>query len=158
MSEGDGARGLVIGIGNALRGDDAVGLLAARRARELAGPGVEVLELEGEPVDLIGAWQGAAAVTVLDGVRSGAEPGAVVVHDASTPLPPTLTAASTHALGLAEAIELARSLGRLPGRLVVIGVEILDVSPGAPITPAVRAAVDQAAAEALAFLSRPART
>ena len=32
----------VIGIGNPLRGDDAVGLLAARRVRELADPEVEV--------------------------------------------------------------------------------------------------------------------
>ena len=32
-------------------------------------------------------------------------------------------ASSTHALGLADAVELARSLGRLPQRVVVYGIE-----------------------------------
>lgn len=147
----------LIGVGNALRGDDAVGLLAARRARELAAEAVEVLELEGEPLDLIAAWEGADAVAVVDAVRSGAEPGTIVTHDAGgSPLPTALAAASTHALGLAEAIELGRSLGRLPKRLVIVGVEAADLAPGAPPTPAVAEAADAAAREALAALAPPA--
>ena len=68
----------VIGIGNPLRGDDAIGLLVARRVRELAGPEVEVMELEGEPARLIDAWQGAALVVVVDAVKSGAAEGSVI--------------------------------------------------------------------------------
>lgn len=147
----------LIGIGNALRGDDAAGLLAARRARALAGDEVEVLELEGEPLDLIGAWEGAQAVVVVDAVQSGAEPGTIVTHDAgASPLPRALATASTHTLGLVEAVELGRSLGRLPRRLVIVGVEAGDVTPGAPPTPAVAAAVETAAAEALAALAESA--
>ena len=79
----------VIGIGNPLRGDDAVGLLVARRVRELAGPEVEVMELEGEPSRLIDAWQGARLVVVVDAVKSGAAEGAVMRFDATAePLPP----------------------------------------------------------------------
>ena len=149
-----GAR--LIGLGNAIRGDDAVGLLVARRARQIAGDDVEVLELEGEPLDLIGAWESAGAVVVVDAVRSGAQPGTIVTHDVlASPLPAGLAAASTHALGLAEAVELARSLGRLPERLVIVGVEAADLTPGAPPTAPVAAAVGAAAAQALATLSAP---
>ena len=65
----------VIGIGNPLRGDDAIGLLVARRVRELADPEVEVMELEGEPARLIDAWQGAGLAVVVDAVKTGAPAG-----------------------------------------------------------------------------------
>jgi hydrogenase maturation protease len=139
----------VIGIGNPLRGDDAVGLLVARRVRELAHPEVEVVELEGEPARLIDAWQGARLVVVVDAVKSDAQEGAVMRFDATAgPLPPSLSATSTHALGLGDAVEIARALDRLPERLIVFGVEGTRFQPGSDLSPAVAAAV-QAVAEAV---------
>ncbi len=155
-------RRLLIGLGNPLRGDDAAGLLVARQVRrQLAGaqrpPGadtVEILELEGEPVDLIEAWEGAAAVVLADAVASGVAPGTIHRLDAGAePLPAALAGPSTHALGLAEAIELARALDRLPPRLVVLGIEGARFDPGAAPTRAITAAVAQAAARALQELS-----
>ncbi len=135
----------VIGIGNPLRGDDAAGLLVARRVRDLAAPGVEVVELEGEPGRLIDAWEEAALVVVVDAVRSGGEEGSVVRFDATAgPLPAAVGASSTHALGLGDAVEIARALGRLPARLVVYGIEGARFEPGAGLSPAVAAAVDAA--------------
>jgi hydrogenase maturation protease len=139
----------VIGIGNPLRGDDAVGLLAVRRVRELADPEVEVVELEGEPARLIDAWQGARLAVVVDAVKSDAPGGAVVRFDATAgPLPPSLSATSTHALGLGDAVEIARALDRLPERLIVFGVEGTRFQAGSDPSPAVAAAV-QAVAEAV---------
>jgi hydrogenase maturation protease len=139
----------VIGIGNPLRGDDAVGLLAARRVRELADPEVEVMELEGEPARLIDAWQGARLAVVVDAVKSDAPGGAVMRFDATAgPLPPSLSATSTHALGLGDAVEIARALDRLPERLIVFGVEGTRFQAGSDLSPAVAAAV-QAVAEAV---------
>jgi len=48
---------------------------------------------------------------------------------------------STHGLGLAEAIELARALGALPPRCVVYAIEGASFEAGAPLTPAVSDAV-----------------
>ena len=136
---------LVLGIGNAWQGDDAAGLTVAQRIRERVPPGVEVRELEGEPVSLVDAWNGAEEVFVVDAVRSGSPPGMVHRIDASTaPLPATLSAASTHTLGVGEAIELARALGRLPARLVLYGIEAESIAAGAELTPSVAAAVDEA--------------
>jgi hydrogenase maturation protease len=136
----------VIGIGNPLRGDDAIGLLVARRVRELVDPEVEVMELEGEPARLIDAWQGAGLAVVVDALKSDAPEGAVVRFDATAdPLPPSVSASSTHALGLEEAIEIARVLDRLPEHLVVFGIQGSRFQAGSDLSPAVAAAIEPAA-------------
>ena len=58
---------LVIGLGNAARGDDAAGLIAARR---LGG-----VEHEGDPLALLDLWDGADCAVVIDAVSSGVEAG-----------------------------------------------------------------------------------
>jgi hydrogenase maturation protease len=127
----------VIGIGNRWRGDDGAGLEAAGR---LGG-----VELEGEPIRIVDALGDADEVVIVDAVSSDAAPGAVHVFDAgSEPLPVELFGSpSTHALGLAEAIEIARSLGRLPTRLRVYGIEGAQFGHGRGLSPEVEAAVDR---------------
>ncbi len=140
----------VIGIGNPLRGDDAAGLAVARRVRELAGDDVEVRELEGEPTRLIEAWRDAASAVVVDAASSGSAPGTVMRFDATKgPLPPSLSATSTHALGLGDAVEIARALGRLPPQLIVYAIEGASFGAGEELTPAVAEAIEAAAIAAL---------
>jgi hydrogenase maturation protease len=140
MSSEPESRVVVIGIGSSTRGDDAAGLLAARR--------LDAFEHEGDPLGLLDVWRDAAAVVVIDAVRSGAEAGTVHRFDASRgPLPaPLRGSSSTHALGLAEAIELGRALDRLPERVIVYGIEGERFEAGAALTPAVAAAVEAVAA------------
>jgi hydrogenase maturation protease len=144
---------LVIGVGNAWAGDDAAGLLVARMVGARAPAGVEVVEHEGEPTALLDMWAGARLAVVVDATSSGAEPGAVREFDASRQrLPAGFTGTSTHAFSLAQAIELARALDRLPERLVIVGVEGAGFSAGTPPAPAVTAALEQAAARVLALV------
>ena len=141
----------MIGIGNAWQGDDAAGLAAAQRLRDRVGDGVEVRELEGEPVSLLEALDGAGEVFLVDAVRSGAQPGTVHRIEATDePIPATLSAASTHTLGVGEAIELARALGRLPRRVVLYGIEAESLAAGSELTPAVARAVDEVVERVLA--------
>jgi hydrogenase maturation protease len=130
----------VIGVGNAYRGDDAAGLVVARRLRER---GVEAIEQEGEPVALIDVFAARDAVVLVDAVQSGAPPGTVHRFDVSDgPLPRELRGStSTHAVGLGEAIELARALGRLPPRVVVYGVEGARFATGVGLSYEVEAAL-----------------
>ena len=137
-------RTVVIGVGNALRGDDAAGL---RVARLLAGRGIErVHESSGETFALMELWNGADAVLLADAMRSGAEPGVVSRFDVSDePLPAAFRNCSTHAFGVAEAVELARSLGNLPPRAIVFGVEGVSFEHGAPLSPEAAAGAENAA-------------
>ncbi len=60
------------------------------------------------------------------------------------PLPEAKFNLSTHGLGLAEAVELARALGQLPPRTIVYAIEADAFDAGAPLSPAVAAAIDAA--------------
>jgi hydrogenase maturation protease len=106
---------LIIGIGNEYRGDDAAGLIVARRLRERLADSFTVLEQSGDGVALMEAWRGVETVIIIDAVMSGAEPGTIHRLDAKTqPLPKDAFRCSTHAFGVAEAIELSRAMGEFP--------------------------------------------
>jgi hydrogenase maturation protease len=105
-----------------------------------------VLEREGEPTGLLDAWEGADSLWLADAVSSGSEPGTIHRLDAGEEkLPHSLFRASSHHLGLAEAIELARALGRLPREVVVYGIEGASFDAGTSVTPAVAAAAERVA-------------
>ena len=133
-------------MGNPWRCDDAAGLEVARLLEGTLPPAVELLEREGEPTALIDAWEGATVLWLVDAVSSGAAPGTLHRLDASSDeLPTDLFRRSTHHVGVAEAVELARVLGRLPGRTVVFGIEGGSFEIGDQLTPAVAAAIESTA-------------
>jgi hydrogenase maturation protease len=139
---------IVIGVGNAWRGDDGAGLAVARRLRELAPAGIEVREVEGDATALVDAWSGAEHVVVVDAAQSGAAPGTVRRFDArSQPLPVRSLRSSTHAFGVSDAVELARSLDRLPDRLDVYAIEGASFVAGDRLSPSVERAVAELAGE-----------
>jgi hydrogenase maturation protease len=138
-------------LGSPDRGDDALGPAVARSVAALL-PGLEVLEHE-DPTGLLDLWAGHSPVVVVDAVRSGAVAGTLHRLETGATGPPPSAGAwassghgSTHAFGLAEMVELGRALGRLPDRLVVVGVEAEQFDHGAPLSPRVAAAVPVAAA------------
>ena len=134
---------LVIGVGNQFRGDDAAGLMVARRLANLKLPGIEVVEQSGEGADLIEAWQGAENVYLIDAVAGQGLVGSVYRFEAhEQALPAQVFGVSSHAFGVAEAIEIARSLGQLPLKTVVYGIESRNFDPGSGLSPEVRQAVE----------------
>jgi hydrogenase maturation protease len=148
---------VVIGVGNAYRGDDGAGLAVADRLRDRAPADVRIVSCELEPSRLIDACEGASAAVVVDAVASGAPPGTLHRFDASTTsLPARMFRSSTHAFGVADAIELARVLGRLPRSVVVYGIEGTVFEAGEGLTAAVEAAVDAAVEAVLADVADPA--
>jgi hydrogenase maturation protease len=139
---------LVIGVGNLLRRDDAAGLEVARRLRARAEASeIAVHEHEGEALALLDVWEGADAVVLVDAIRSGARPGTIHRVDAtSTAIPERLRgSSSTHAVGVGEAIELARALRRLPNRVVLFGVEGRSFEAGSGLSEEVEAIAGQLA-------------
>lgn len=133
---------VVIGIGNALCGDDAVGLVVARKLKEKARAEVRIVEARGETTALIEVWKDADTVILIDAVRSGARPGTIHRLDVhAEPIPASVAPHSTHALGVVEAIELARTLHQLPSRLTLYGIEGQNFEAGAGLSPEVEKAV-----------------
>lgn len=154
MTEAQPGGPLVVGLGSPDRGDDAVGRAVARSVAAQVD-GVRVVDHE-DPTSLLDLWSGHDPVLVVDAVRSGAAAGTVHWLETGAGGAPVTSGAwtqtghgGTHAVGLAEMVELGRALGRLPHRLVIVGVEAAGFDHGAPLTPDVAAAVPLAAARIL---------
>ena len=113
------------------------------------GGAVEV-RTEEDPTALLDLWEGHDHVVVVDAVVTGDPAGTLHRLELGTDAPsaagrsrgPGTGRAGTHAFGLATAVELGRALGRLPARVVVVGVEAGNVDLGDTLSPAVAAVVD----------------
>jgi hydrogenase maturation protease len=135
---------LVIGVGNWYRGDDAVGLVVARKLRAMNIPEIVSCEESGEGMALMEAWTAAEHVIIVDASSSGSPPGTVHKLDADEMMIPTaFFRYSSHAFSVAEAIEMARALSCLPPRLTVYGIEGEDFAPGVHLSPEVEQALEK---------------
>lgn len=129
---------LLIGIGNEFRTDDGLGLWTVRELRRRGLPGVGLLERSGEGMALLDAWEGASCVMLIDAVCSGSTPGDVIRIDCHRErVPHSLFRSSSHTFGVSEAIELSRSLGSLPGVVLLYGIEGGSFAPGRGLSDAV---------------------
>jgi hydrogenase maturation protease len=132
----------IIGCGHPDRGDDAAGLLVARRLRAL---GLEAEEHTGDGLSLIERWQESETVILIDAVVTGAAPGELIIRDGAEARPVADVHRSTHAFGVAEALQLARTLDRMPHRLVIYGIEGRRFHLGSTPSPEVEAACESLA-------------
>lgn len=140
----------IIGIGNLFRGDDAVGLLAAQRLKDLVQDRAEVIEAELAGLDVLDLMSGAPAVILIDAARSGQPSGTIHRLNASAdPISGDLFPHSTHVLNAADAIEMGRALRLLPSRVILYGVEVGDTTAGNALSPAVAEALDQVVEQVL---------
>jgi hydrogenase maturation protease len=150
-------RTLVLGLGNDILADDAVGLLAARDlAASLDGP-VDVRETSVHGVALLDLLTGYDRAILIDAVRTGRHPpGTVLALD-----PASLSAAcapSPHYAGLPEVLALARALDlEFPSRISIVAVEVADpFTIDGAVTPAVRDAVPEVCRRVRDLLAAPA--
>ena len=141
---------VVIGIGNRDRGDDAFGRVVAARLRGRFSGHVSLIEVDGEATALLDCLGEADGAIVIDAAVSGSDPGEIHRFDAARePLPAAKYGLSTHGFGIAEAVELARTLGTLPGRCIVYTAEARSFELGAPLSPELVLAVEEVAAHVI---------
>ncbi len=142
----------ILGLGNVLAGDDGVGILAARRLNarlgkqqaDLVEVQVEVIEAELVGLEVLDLMEGADVVMLVDAARSGHPPGTLHRLEVSDgPIGKTLFPHSTHALNAVDALELGRTLGTLPPRVIVFGIEAGTLRAGEALSPEVARALEE---------------
>ncbi len=147
---------LVVGLGNPILSDDAVGLHVAAALRPIlaAWADVDVAEDEWGGLRLMERLAGYDRAVIVDAMRTGAPPG--TVRRLTPDDLPTCHSSSSHDTSLPVALEVGRRAGaRLPetGDITLVGIEALDVLTFAEqLTPDVAAAVPRALAEVQAIL------
>ena len=129
----------VIVLGNASASDDGAALAAARTLEEL-----DVVEAGRPGPDLVDLLGPATPIVLVDVTCSNAPPGHIHVlnlqelMDATAPVVPL----SSHGFGPAQALRLARALGRPLPRGTFVGIEGQRFSPGFELSEPVHANLD----------------
>lgn len=140
----------VIGIGNVLTGDDAVGPHVVRvfEARYGVPPDVQVMDAGTPGYDLTAFIAGLEGLVLVDAVKAKAAPGTLRVYDKEELLhkAPVL-AMSPHEPGVREALMNAEFMGVSPKVVKLVGVVPASVATGIGLSPEVRAAIDGAVAQ-----------
>ncbi len=130
---------LVIGIGNAFRGDDSAGLSVLRALAGSEPGGSALAECHGDVAELMWLWKGRKKVILVEAMRTGALPGTisrVVLPDEL--VPNGLSEASLTGLRAWEAIDSVQRVGEIPETLVVFGIEGRRFTFGSDVSEEVR--------------------
>ncbi|MGN2637942.1 hydrogenase maturation protease [Nocardia takedensis] len=135
------ARATVIGVGNDYRSDDGIGPAIARRIAGLDLMNVVATVCDGEPVGLLDAWTGVELAVVVDAVLCDPSTPGRIWQTTVDSMPYGIHPASSHALGIPDALLLGRVLDRVPGELVIVAVEAASLDLGVGLSPPVAAAV-----------------
>jgi hydrogenase maturation protease len=139
-------RTLVLGLGNELAGDDAVGVLAARAVREDLADAADVVESSASGMALIEVLAGYERAVVVDAIMTGkSAPGTIT--EMGMDEVGRVVAPSVHQAGLPELAAVAERLGLgFPSRTRVLAVEVVDPHTlGAPLSAPVVAALEEVA-------------
>ena len=146
----DGRRALVAGIGNVFLADDGFGVELANRLLQAELPaGVDAADFGIRGMDLAYALgDGYDAAIFLDAVPRGEAPGTLYVIEPQ--LDDDVIGLDTHGMDPVKVLSLARELGTVPERVLVVGCEPQlrmsgeeeDMHVG--LSEPVRAAVDEA--------------
>jgi hydrogenase maturation protease len=148
---------LILGLGNVLLTDEAVGVAVLDALAPLAAADPSVTLMDGGTLSftLAGPIGDAARLVVVDAARMGQAPGTVrVLEGAAMDAQLSKYANNVHEVSLSDLFDIARLTDSLPGRRALVGIEPERVDWGSELTAAVAAAVPKAVAEIEALLAR----
>lgn len=154
-------RALVVGVGNILRGDDGFGVEVAKRLQAM--PGVtgraKIIEVGIGGVHLVQElMDGYDLLVIADATDRKGEPGQVYVLELDVPPSPSSSfeawqedLTDMHEAVPSKTLVMARALGVLPGRVLLVGcqpasTEQVEIGLSAPVAAAVEQAVKRISA------------
>ena len=132
---------LVLGLGNILLTDEGLGVRAVERlaaAHDLP-ENVEVLDGGTLGLDLLPRLAGVDALLLVDAVKAGGQPGALVRLEGDAIQAVLAVKMSVHQVGLQELLAVSAFQGTRPPRIVLWGMEPAEIDWGLELSPPVAA-------------------
>jgi hydrogenase maturation protease len=138
------SRLLLLGLGNDILTDDAVGLHVVHELqRDLAGhPSIDTRETTEMGLALLDFITGYRVVVIVDSIQTGkAPPG--FLHELDAAAMNQLTGRTPHFVGVSETLALGRQLGLpMPEQVSIFAIEVADpFTLGTTLTPVLEAAL-----------------
>jgi hydrogenase maturation protease len=142
----------VIGIGSH-HGDDRAGWEVAERLRQRANLGAEIISVS-DVTNLLDHLDDCDRLIIVDACLSGDTPGTVKRLEWPDVRIRSNGSASTHGLGIADALELAEQLEQRPREVVLFAIEVENCCPGELVSGALDLGLEKLEACILAELAR----
>lgn len=137
---------LVLGLGNDLLGDDAIGIIAAREVAKSLGdyPEIEVRESSFHGMALLEVFLGFERAIIIDAIQTKKHPPGTVIELTPDDLRP-IANPSPHYTGLPEMMIVARQLDLdFPSEFEILAVEVEDpYTIGKEISDSVKSAIPE---------------
>ncbi|EGV16695.1 HyaD/HybD family hydrogenase maturation endopeptidase [Thiocapsa marina] len=148
---------LILGLGNVLMTDEAVGAEVVRRMEQEIGPDASMVFIDGGTLSFTLALPigDCSRLIVVDAATMGEPPGSVrVFEDAAMDRQLSVNAKTVHEVSLSDLMDIARLTETLPRQRALVGIEPAFVGWGDRLTPAVEAAIPDAIARIRSLLDR----
>lgn len=146
---------LVLGIGNLVMGDDAVGVLVAQQLQQRYrfADNVEIMDGGTLGLDLLPKLENISNLIMIDAVETGQKAG-TCVRLCGQELPIALqTKVSPHQMGLKDLLAVSELMGHSPKEMVLIGVQPGSIEMEIGLTPEVEARLETLVASVLTELT-----
>jgi len=139
---------LVLGVGNLLLRDEGVGVRALEviEKRYELPAGVELMDGGTSGMELLGYIQGRDALIIIDAVTCNEPPGTIVRMEGDQVPALFRKKISPHQLGLSDLLAAARLTDSIPKKLVLFGVEPLELGTGLDLSGKVAGVMQDLAA------------
>jgi len=142
------ARYVVLGLGNRILGDEALGSLVVEMLGRPDGPlvalpfpgAVEAIDGGTVGLGLLPLIEGLDGLVVVDLIDGGHEPGTLQDLDGMLLLRRDIVM-GVHDLGATELLATLRLMGSMPRRVRVVGIQPMRIGLGTELTPEVAAGV-----------------
>jgi hydrogenase maturation protease len=130
---------LVLGLGNPLCRDDGLGVAAVHELLRRYRPpdGAAVLDGGTLGLSLLPHLEDAGDAILVDAIRDDGAPGTLVRLEGTEVRPAVETRLSVHQVGVADLFAAAELRGRLPPRLVLLGLVPASLEVALGLSPAV---------------------
>ena len=135
---------LVLGIGNLVMSDDAVGVMVAQRLQQgyRFPDNVEIMDGGTLGLDLLPKLENITNLILIDAVETGKKAG-TCVRLYGQELPIALeTKVSPHQMGLKDLLAVSELMGHSPKEMVLIGVQPGSIEMEIGLTPEVEAQLE----------------
>jgi hydrogenase maturation protease len=148
---------LILGIGNVLWADEGFGVRAVETLHRhyVFPPNVRLMDGGTQGIYLVHHVQAADTLVVFDAIDYGLEPGTLkLIEGDAVPKFLGTKKMSLHQTGFQEVLAMAEMLGDYPSRLLLVGVQPVQLEDfGGSLRPLVKSRIQSAIDAALAWLA-----
>lgn len=136
---------LVLGLGNILLSDEAVGVSVVEELKRRYSfyPEIDIIDGGTKGLDLLPFLEGRKKVLIVDAVDFGKEPGYIGILE-NKEIPAVLhSKLSVHHIGLGEVLLASEMLGIMPEEICLIGIQPLTLETGIELSPLIASKIDE---------------